>query len=52
MKDEKNESGEELVDIDEKGNPIEKEKPEKKTKSNYKIMVAIVFCIIILCCCC
>ena len=52
MKDEKKESGEELIDIDEKGNPIEKEKPEKKTKSNYKIMVAIVFCIIILCCCC
>jgi hypothetical protein len=30
MKDEKKETGEELIDIDEKGNPIEKEKEEKK----------------------
>ena len=31
MKDDKQDSGEELIDIDEKGNPIEKEKQEKKT---------------------
>ena len=34
MKDDKKETGEELLDIDEKGNPIEKESEEKKTKPN------------------
>ena len=53
MKDDKTDSGEELIDIDEKGNPIEKEKQEKKTKSNsiYKIILSIIICIVILCSC-
>ena len=53
MEEEKKESGEELIDIDEKGNPIEKEKPEKKTSSNsiHKIAIVIFVCILILCCC-
>ena len=53
MKEEKKESGEELIDIDEKGNPIEKEKQEKKASSNsiYKIAIVIIVCIFILCCC-
>ena len=53
MEKTKNEPEEELIDIDEKGNPIEKEKPEKKASSNsiLKIAIAIIVCILILCCC-
>jgi len=47
------EPGEELIDIDEKGNPIEKEEEEKKKKSNssFKIVIAIIICIFILAVC-
>ena len=43
MKDDKKDSGQELIDIDEKGNPIEKEKKEKIRKTNikYKICLSI-----------
>ena len=53
MKDDKKETGEELLDIDEKGNPIEKENEEKKTKPNkiYKYIIAIILCFIILISC-
>ena len=37
MENEKNQTGEELIDIDEKGNPIEK-KEEKKEKKIIKYM--------------
>ena len=49
MKDNTKDSGEELIDIDEKGNPIEKENQEKKPKSNSftKIIIAIILCLII-----
>jgi len=42
-----------IIPYDEKGNPIEKEKQEKKTKSNsiYKIILSIIICIVILCSC-
>ena len=33
MKDNSKETGEELIDIDEKGNPIEKSKKEEKKKN-------------------
>ena len=47
------EPGEELIDIDEKGNPIEKEEKEKKKKSNssFKIVIAIIICLFILAVC-
>ena len=55
MKEEKKDSGQELIDIDEKGNPIEKEKEEKKNKlnsnSSYKIIIAIILCLIIIVSC-
>ena len=53
MKDEKKETGEELIDIDEKGNPTEKEKEEKKDTSNssFKIIIALIICLIILAAC-
>ena len=53
MKDDKKESGEELIDIDEKGNPIEKIKEEKEKKSNtaYKIAIAVIVCLLILVAC-
>ena len=53
MKDEKKETGEELIDIDEKGNPTEKEKEEKKDTSNssFKIIIALIICLIILASC-
>ena len=55
MKEEKKDSGQELIDIDEKGNPIEKEKEEKKNKLNlnfsYKIIIAIILCLIIIVSC-
>ena len=53
MKDDKKESGEELIDIDEKGNPIEKIKEEKEKKSNtaYKIAIAVIVCLFILVAC-
>ena len=47
MKEDKNQSGEELVDIDEKGNPIEKEEVIKK-KGSSNICKYILFIIIIL----
>ena len=58
MKEDKKETGEELLDIDEKGNPIkdqkEKEKKEDKPKSNstIKIILTIIVCLIIISCCC
>ena len=53
MKDDKKESGEELIDIDEKGNPIEKQKQEKKkeSKSTYKIVIGFIICLLILAAC-
>ena len=55
MKEEKKDSGQELIDIDEKGNPIEKENEEKKNKlnsnSSYKIIIAIILCLIIIVSC-
>ena len=46
------ETGEELIDIDEKGNPIEKEEEEnKKSNSTYKIIIAIIICLLILAAC-
>jgi len=51
MKDDKKEQGEELIDIDEKGNPSEKPKKEEKPKSNNKckIAIGIILCLIICC---
>ena len=48
MEEDKKDPGEELMDVDEKGNPIEKAKDSKKTKSNtkYKIALGIILCII------
>ena len=54
MKDDKNDLGEEeLLEIDEKGNPIEKPKEEKKQKSytKYKIVLGIIVCLIIIISC-
>ena len=54
MKKDKNDLGEEeLIDIDEKGNPIEKPKEEKKSKSytKYKIALGIILCLIIIISC-
>ena len=53
MKGDKKESDEELIDIDEKGNPIEKEKEGKNSKPNnsYKIIIAIILCLILLISC-
>ena len=53
MKDDKKDSGQELIDIDEKGNPIEKEKKEKIRKTNikYKICLSIILIIIIISSC-
>ena len=41
MKDNNKEPEEELLDIDEKGNPIEKPKEEKKEKYNYKYKIVL-----------
>ena len=45
MKGDKKESDEELIDIDEKGNPIEKEKEGKNSKPNnsYKLLLLLSF---------
>ena len=57
MKEVKKEEGEELIDIDEKGNPItdQKEKKIKKEKSKFnstlKIILTIIVCLIILISC-
>ena len=56
MKEEKKDSGEELIDIDEKGNPIEKEeikgkKMDNSSISKFKIILAIILCLIILISC-
>ena len=53
MKDEKKESGEELIDIDEKGNPIEKGKQKEKKESNssYQIIIGVIICLLILAAC-
>ena len=55
MKDDKKESGEELIDIDEKGNPIEKDKENKEKESKpkipYKIIITIILYFILLICC-
>jgi hypothetical protein len=53
MKEGEKETGEELIDIDEKGNPIEKEKEEKNKKSNSssKIIIAFIICLLILVVC-
>ena len=47
------ESGEELIDVDEKGNPIEKPKEENKPKTytKYKIVLGIILCLIIIISC-
>ena len=53
MKEGEKETGEELIDIDEKGNPIEKEKEEKnkKSSSSSKIIIAFIICLLILVVC-
>ena len=55
MKDSNKEKDEELVDIDETGNPIEKEKEkeEKKiqSKAKYKIALSIIVFIVIIISC-
>ena len=55
MKEEMKDSGQELIDIDEKGNPIEKENEEKKNKlnsnSSYKIIIAIILCLVMIVSC-
>ena len=56
MKEDKKEAGEELIDIDEKGNPIKdkkEEEKEKKTKSRttIKVILTIIVCLIILISC-
>ena len=54
MKDNSKETGEELIDIDEKGNPIEKsKKEEKKEKSytKYKIALGIILGLILIISC-
>ena len=53
MIDEKKEPGEELIDIDEKGQPIEKKEEEKKPKPkiNSKIIIGIIVCLILLLSC-
>ena len=51
MKEENNNKEEELIDIDEKGNPIEKkeqEKPKKKSNSNKFLFILIILIILIL----
>ena len=50
MKEDKNQSGEELVDIDEKGNPIEKEEDIKKEGSSNicKYILFIIFILLLL----
>ena len=49
MEKEKNQTGEELLDIDEKGDPIKKEegKKEKKSSNIYKYLV-LIFLILLL----
>ena len=53
MKDNNKEPGEELLEVDEKGKPIEKAKEEKKEKSytKYKIVLGIILDLIILVSC-
>ena len=53
MKEGNKESGEELIDIDEKGNPIEKDKEQNTNKPNstYKFIIAIILCLILLISC-
>ena len=57
MKEVKKEVGEELIDIDEKGNPIKDQKEEKikkeksKFNSTLKIILTIIVCLIILISC-
>ena len=54
MKDDKDDTKEEeLVEVDEKGNPIEEPKKEKKEKSysTYKVVLGIILCLIILVSC-
>ena len=53
MQTDKKDPGEELIDVDEKGNPIDKSKEEKKTKSNTicKIVLGIILCLIIVISC-
>ena len=58
MKEDKKETGEELLDIDEKGNPIKDQNENKekennpKSSSTTKIILTIILCLIILSCCC
>jgi len=53
MKEEIKDPGQELIEIDEQGNQVEKVKADKKTKSNYiyKFISAIIIFILILCAC-
>ena len=52
MKDDKKDLGEELVDIDEKGNPLEGKKEQKKKKviNKYTLVLAIIFFILFILC--
>ena len=53
MKEEKNQQDEELVDIDENGNPIEKEGDKKKKRLSYSykyILFIIIFLLLIVLC--
>ena len=53
MKDEKEETGEELIDLNEAGNKTEKKEKEKNKKPNslYKIIISIILCLILLISC-
>ena len=56
MKEDKKEAGEELIDIDEKGNPIKDQKGEEKGKkakseTTIKVISTIIVCVIILVSC-
>ena len=42
MEGEKKQPGEELIDIDEKGNPIEKKEEKKKNNSSKKFYLIII----------
>ena len=52
MKEDKIEKGEELIDIDEKGNPVEKQKERKRKFNNkYIIAIGIILCFILFASC-
>ena len=52
MKEDKIEKGEELIDIDEKRNPVEKQKERKRKFNNkYIIAIGIILCFILFASC-